>query len=88
MSNDRSAGSILLVTIIRLVIISICIGAVYVLAHFIQRFVGNEYVIEEEEVVIIEDVSDEDDEESDDEKKTRSEYTNSAANRRNKKKKQ
>ncbi|CAB9526183.1 expressed unknown protein [Seminavis robusta] len=59
MRDEDSAGSILFMTIIRLLVIFISIAMFYLAAHLVQTFIGTEYVVEEEEIVVIDGDEDE-----------------------------
>lgn len=60
MVDDSSAGSIVIVSLIRLMLIFFCVGMVYFGGYLVQIVIGTEYEIEEE-VVVVEDDDDNDD---------------------------
>ena len=68
MKDEGSAGGIVLLAFIRLLMIFFCVGMVYFGGYLIQTLIGTEYEIEEEEVAVVnekDDVANNDDDEDD-----------------------
>jgi hypothetical protein len=62
MNEQHSATAILLRTLIKILVMVICISFVYLIGHLMQKLIGQDnIIIVEEEVEIIEDDDDDDD---------------------------
>lgn len=55
MREEDSATSILLRTLVRILVIGVCVSLVYVVGHLMQRLIGSDYIVEEEVVIMEED---------------------------------